>query len=88
MRGILLSCGGLRWEKRKVCGAGKPGRTAGILDADFLAASRPVGIRTGEIKYLTWAKVDWKTGFIRLRAEDTKKGGPRTFRSHRSCRKY
>jgi integrase len=30
------------------------------------------GMRTGEIKKLTWDKVDFKTGFIRLAAEDTK----------------
>jgi integrase len=30
------------------------------------------GMRAGEIKRLTWDKVDFKTGFIRLQAEDTK----------------
>ncbi len=30
------------------------------------------GMRAGEIKKLTWDKVDFKTGFIRLAAEDTK----------------
>jgi integrase len=30
------------------------------------------GMRAGEIKKLTWDKVDFKTGFIRLPAEDTK----------------
>lgn len=30
------------------------------------------GMRAGEIKRLTWDKVDFKTGFIRLSAEDTK----------------
>lgn len=30
------------------------------------------GMRSGEIQKLTWEKVDFKTGFIRLAAEDTK----------------
>ena len=30
------------------------------------------GMRSGEIKGLTWEKVDWKEGFVRLKAEDTK----------------
>jgi len=30
------------------------------------------GMRAGEVKRLTWDKVDFKTGFIRLSAEDTK----------------
>jgi integrase len=54
----------------------------------LLAASAPhlqrivtcayeTAMRTGEIRNLTWAKVDWKTGFIRLRAEDTKERRPK-----------
>jgi len=30
------------------------------------------GMRAGELKKLTWDKIDFKTGFIRLAAEDTK----------------
>lgn len=30
------------------------------------------GMRAGEIKTLTWEKIDFKTGFLRLAAEDTK----------------
>jgi integrase len=36
------------------------------------------GMRAGEIKRLTWGKIDCKTGFIRLAAEDTKTSEKRT----------
>src|SRR5215813_605798 len=32
------------------------------------------GMRSGEIQYLTWPKVDLKAGFIRLEGKDTKTG--------------
>ena len=49
-----------------------------LLDASSLHLRRlmlcayETGMRAGEIKRLTWDKVDFKTGFIRLSAEDTK----------------
>src|SRR5262249_9523228 len=38
----------------------------------ILVCGYETGMRAGEIKGLTWEKVDLKTGFIRLAAEDTK----------------
>jgi integrase len=38
----------------------------------LLLCAYETGMRAGEIKGLTWDKVDFKTGFIRLSAEDTK----------------
>ena len=35
------------------------------------------GMRSGEIKGLTWAKIDWDEGFIHLAAEDTKERKPK-----------
>ena len=38
----------------------------------IIVCAYETGMRAGEIKKLTWDKVDLKTGFIRLAAEDTK----------------
>jgi integrase len=38
----------------------------------LLLCAYETGMRAGEIKRLIWDKVDFKTGFIRLSAEDTK----------------
>jgi integrase len=38
----------------------------------IIVCAYETGMRAGEIKRLTWDKVDFKTGFIRLAAEDTK----------------
>jgi integrase len=35
------------------------------------------GIRSGEIQYLTWPRVDLKAGLIRLEGKDTKTGAGR-----------
>jgi integrase len=38
----------------------------------ILLCAYETGMRAGEIRQLTWDKIDFKTGFIRLSAEDTK----------------
>ena len=38
----------------------------------ILVCAHETGMRAGEIKKLSWDKVDFKTGFIRLAADDTK----------------
>ena len=38
----------------------------------IMVCAYETGMRAGEIIKLTWDKVDPKTGFIRLTAEDTK----------------
>jgi integrase len=38
----------------------------------ILVCAYETGMRAGEIKNLSWEKVDFKTGFIRLMAVDTK----------------
>ncbi len=38
----------------------------------IIVCAYETGMRSGEIHKLTWDKVDWKTDFIRLAAEDTK----------------
>jgi integrase len=38
----------------------------------ILICAYETGMRAGEIKHLTWEKVDFKTGFLRLAARDTK----------------
>jgi len=44
-------------------------------------------VRAGERKKLTWDKADFKTGFIRLSAEDTKTNEKRAFRFLPRCEK-
>ena len=43
-----------------------------ILFATINYVAYLTGMRGGEILKLTWEKVDLKSGFIRLKAEDTK----------------
>ena len=75
--------GKLHKPKNKRKRVASPQEYQGLLEASsshlqrILVCCYETGMRSGEIKGLTWEKVDWKEGFIRLKAEDTKERKPK-----------